>query len=119
MNRRNDFISLKHIIICFTNLYEAMTMTFKLYKYIKNRGFTETLETLASFEGNKAVQKVFFDRFEKEQSYYNSYLIVKDILLEENLIAFELNEEFEKVIKLTEKGQKIWKILEEIEEILA
>jgi len=94
-------------------------MTLKLYKYMKKRGFGETLETLAGFKDNKAVQKKFFERFEKEQSYYNAYLRVKDILIKEKIIAFELNEENEKVIKLTEKGQDLFNKIQEIEKILA
>ena len=57
-------------------------MVLQLYKFMKKRGFAETLQTLAGFKNNKAVQKVFFERFEKEQSYYNAFLRVRPILLD-------------------------------------
>ena len=85
---------------------------------MKKRGFSETLQTLAGFPEKKAVQKEFFDRFEKEQSYYNAYLRVKDLLLKEGLIKFELNENNDKVICLTDKGQKVFDKIMEIEKIL-
>ena len=86
---------------------------------MKKRGFAETLQTLAGFKDFKAVQKSFFEKFEKEQSYYNAYLRVKDILLKEDLIKFELNEENEKVISLTEKGKDLYRKIEEIEALLS
>ena len=94
-------------------------MVLKLYKYMKKRGFAETLETLAGFKEQKAVQKVFFERFEKEQSYYNAFLRVRHLLLDEGLIKFELNKENEKVIVLTDKGKQVFEKIQEIEELLS
>ena len=93
-------------------------MALQLYKFMKKRGFAETLETLAGFENNKAVQKVFFERFEKEQSYYNAFLRVRPILLKEGLIKFELDKNNDKVVCLSEKGKEVWEKIKEIEGML-
>jgi len=94
-------------------------MVIKLHEYMKKRGFSETLQTLYSAKDHKMPQKAFFERFEKEQSYYNAYLLVKDILLDQNLIKFELDENINKVIGLTEKGKTIFSKILEIEELLS
>ena len=93
-------------------------MVVKLHEYMKKRGFSETLQTLYEAEGQKMPQKKFFERFEEEQSYYNAYLLVKDILIDENLIKFELDENINKVIGLTDKGKTIFSKILEIEELL-
>ena len=89
-----------------------------LYSYLKKRGFAETLKVLGEFDHYEAVQGKFFEKFEQSQSYYNAYLRVKKILLETGLIKFKLNEQNEKVIYLSDKGQTVLKKLEEIEKLI-
>ena len=90
----------------------------KFYSYMKKRGFSETLKVLGEFEQYEAVQGKFFEKFEQSQSYYNAYLRVKKILLETGLIKFKLNEQNDKMIFLTDKGQTVLKKLEEIESLI-
>ena len=95
-----------------------MSTTNNLYSFLKKRGFAETLKVLGEFDQYEAVQGKFFEKFEQSQSYYNAYLRVKKILLETGLIKFKLNEQNEKVIYLSDKGQTVLKKLEEIEKLI-
>ncbi|MHA1720747.1 MAG: hypothetical protein ACTSWX_14335 [Promethearchaeota archaeon] len=90
----------------------------KFYTLMKKRGFSETLSVLDSFEKKEAVQAKFFEKFEASDSYYNAYLRVKKSLLDTGLIKFKLNDANEKVIYLTEKGQKVLKKINEIEKLI-
>jgi predicted transcriptional regulator len=95
------------------------TMPTKFYSLFKRRGFGETLQILGTFENHEAIQSKFFERFEKEgESYYNAYLRVRKALLDAGLIKFKLNENNEKMIYLTEKGQQLLSKLGEIEKII-
>ena len=94
------------------------TSNSKFANYMKKRGFSETLKVLGEFDKYEAVQGKFFEKFEQSQSYYNAYLRVKKILLETGLIKFKLNEQNEKVIYLSDKGQTVLKKLEEIEKLI-
>ena len=93
-------------------------MVNKFYQMMKKRGFSETLKVLGSFEKKEAVQSKFFEKFEQNDSYYNAYLRVKNSLLKTSLIKFKLNDNNDKVIYLTEKGQKVLRKMEEIEKLL-
>ena len=66
-------------------------MVTQFYQMMKKRGFSETLHILGGFENKEAVQSKFFEKFEEENSYYNAYLRVKNLLLERGLIKFKLN----------------------------
>ena len=94
------------------------TQKHNFYDFMKKRGFAETLKVLGEFDQYEAVQGKFFEKFEQSQSYYNAYLRVKKILLETGLIKFKLNEQNEKVIYLSDKGQTVLKKLEEIEKLI-
>ena len=93
-------------------------MVSELYKMMKKRGFSETLYILGNFEKNEAKQATFFEMFAEEKSYYNAYLRVKDLLLEQKLIKFKLNTENDKVIFLTKKGITLLMKMKEIEALL-
>ena len=88
------------------------------YKLFRKRGFSETMNVLSAFEDNEAVQKEFFKSLSKIGSYPNAFFRVKDELIEYGIIAYKLNDKNQKCIFLTQKGEKIWNHLLEVEEIL-
>ena len=93
-------------------------MTTKFYAMMKKRGFSETLYALGDFEEEEAVQSKFFEKIEESDSYYNAYLRVKKMLLDNDLIKFKLNPKNEKVIFLTDKGKDVLNKIKEIEGLL-
>ncbi len=92
-----------------------MDSFFKLYR---KRGFGLTLEILAELNA-EAEESVFFQALKEKGSYLNEYYRVKKDLLKEGLIKYRLNEEYEKVVILTDKGSKLLSKIKEIEQILA
>lgn len=93
-------------------------MESNFFSAYRKRGFGLTLEILAEL-GSEAEESVFFQALKEKGSYLNEYYRVKKELLKKGLIKYRLNEEYEKVVILTEKGSEILKKVKEIEEILA
>ncbi len=92
-----------------------MTNFFKMFR---RKGFGETLEILNSFQEGEATQNLFFKTLKKNKSYLNSFFRVKGDLLKKGLIAYKLDEEYEKVIYLTEKGNELINKISEIETLV-
>ena len=88
------------------------------FKHYRKRGFGLTLEILAELK-SEAEESDFFQALKEKGSYLNEYYRVKKDLLKKGLIKYRLNEDYEKVIILTEKGSNILEKIKEIEEILA
>lgn len=84
----------------------------------RRKGFGETLEILNSFQEGEATQNLFFKTLKKNKSYLNSFFRVKGDLLDKGLIAYKLDEEYEKVIYMTEKGKELYKQIGEIEALV-
>ena len=62
--------------------------------------------------------EVFFKALKKNQSYLNSFFRVKADLLKNGLVAYKLNQDYEKVIFLTTKGKELFKKVSEIETLV-
>ncbi len=90
----------------------------KFFEIFRKRGFSETIGIINSAPNKELVQSKFFAQLEQEESYANSYFRVKKSLLDLKIIGYKLNEENEKVIFLTNKGQNIWKKIQEIEKLI-
>ncbi len=90
----------------------------EFFRMYRRKGFGETLEILNGFKKKEATQKLFFNTLKKNKSYLNSFFRVKADLLKIGLIAYKLDMENEKVIYLTEKGKKLFKMVSEIEEMV-
>jgi predicted transcriptional regulator len=88
------------------------------FSFYRKRGFGLTIEILAEL-GTEAEESVFFQALKEKGSYLNEYYRVKKDLLKQGLIKYRLNDDYEKVIILTEKGSGIFKKIKEIEQILA
>jgi hypothetical protein len=89
------------------------------FTLFRRRGFSETMEILNNFPDNAIIQSKFFQHLVSIKSYPNTYFRVKDNMLKHKLIAYRLNDKNEKVIYLTEKGKKIWKLITEIDTMLS
>ena len=88
------------------------------FKLFRRRGFSETMGILDSFENDECVQAKFFEKLSAENSYPNTYFRVKNELLQNDLIAYKLNANNEKVIYLTNRGKKVWNLVQDIENVL-
>ncbi|MBN2155736.1 MAG: hypothetical protein JW776_06815 [Candidatus Lokiarchaeota archaeon] len=93
-------------------------MESNFFKYYRKRGFGLTLEILAELN-SEAEESIFFQALKEKGSYLNEYYRVKKELLNQGLIKYRLNEDYDKVIMLTQKGRNVHEKIKEIEEILA
>lgn len=87
------------------------------FSHFRKRGFGLTIEILAELN-SEAEESVFFQALKEKGSYLNEYYRVKKDLLKNGLIKYRLNEDYEKVIILTNKGNDILAKIKEIEKIL-
>jgi len=76
------------------------------------------LEILNEFNNYEAKEKDFFNALKTNESYLNEYYRVKKELLDYKLIAYKLDDNFNKVIFLTDKGKQVYEKLEGIEFLL-
>lgn len=72
-------------------------------------GFYQTLRLLSSINGEVEL-KNFYAKF-NEKSYYNAFLRVRDELLTAKLISISPGTKFNRKIKLTKRGEKVWSLL--------
>jgi predicted transcriptional regulator len=89
------------------------TVFFKLFKKL---GFHESIELLSSYPNQKVTQKQFYKDLEID-SYLNSFSRVWKDLTKFKLIAYELDENNDMVIRLTEKGRQLRKKIDELNEL--
>ena len=88
----------------------------ELYSVLNKRGFFNTFEVLSQFKEYKA-EKGDFYRILTEFSNYNSFLRIKDKLLNIKLIHIEQNNGAE-YIGLTEKGLSVYDSLVRLNELI-
>lgn len=88
----------------------------ELYSVLNKRGFFNTFEVLSQFKEYKA-EKGDFYRILTEFSNYNSFLRIKDRLLEIKLIHIEQNNGSE-FIGLTDKGLSVYEGLVRLNELI-
>ncbi|MFX1600866.1 MAG: hypothetical protein ACFFB6_09750 [Promethearchaeota archaeon] len=88
----------------------------QLYLVLNKRGFFNTLSVLSQFKDYKAEKGEFY-RILTEFSNYNSFLRIKDKLMEINLIQLE-NTNGEQYIELTDKGKTVYESLVELDELI-
>lgn len=84
---------------------------FRLYR---KRGFSLTLEILDAFPDSAAKEVVFFDALRECGSYLNEFYRVKGNLLKYNMIGYRLDDDYDKVIFLTEQGREVLQRLDEL-----
>lgn len=88
----------------------------ELYLVLNKRGFFNTFQVLSQFREYKAEKGEFY-RILTEFSNYNSFLRLKDKLVEIKLINLERNNG-EEYIELTEKGVSVYNNLIRLNELI-
>ena len=88
----------------------------ELYSVLNKRGFFNTFQVLSQFKEYKAEKGEFY-RIHNEFSNYNSFLRIKDKLIEIKLIHIEISNG-EKYIGLTEKGLSVYNSLLRLNELI-
>jgi predicted transcriptional regulator len=88
------------------------------FKLFRRRGFGLSLEILAEL-GSESEESVFFQALKEKGSYLNEYYRVKKDLLKKGLIKYRLNDDYDKMIGITPKGNILLEKIKEIEEILS
>lgn len=88
----------------------------ELINFLKKRGVNDTFRILSQFENKKTEKRVFYDKL-NSFSYYNSFLRVKDKLLEKKIISIEKNNG-KTYIGLTEKGKTVLEKLTELNKLI-
>ena len=88
----------------------------ELYLVLNKRGFFNTFQVLSQFKEYKAEKGEFY-RILTDFSNYNSYLRIKDKLMESKLINLERNNGQE-YIGLTEKGKSVYDSLLVLNELI-
>lgn len=87
-----------------------------LIKLIKKKGIRDTFYILSNYENYKIDMHIFYNELNRF-SYYNSFLRVKDELINKGLIFIKKDKK-EKYISLTEKGILIYNKLVKMNEII-
>ena len=88
------------------------------FNIYRKRGFSISLVVLYEFPNHKAKEADFFQKLKDNESYLNEFYRVKQDLLDYKLIAYELDETYNKVIKVTNKGLLVLDKIKGIEEFL-
>ncbi|MFX1567428.1 MAG: hypothetical protein ACFFCV_03570 [Promethearchaeota archaeon] len=88
----------------------------ELYSVLNKRGFFNTFMVLSQYKEFKAEKGEFYRKL-IEFSNYNSFLRIKDKLMETKLITLEKNNGSE-YIGLTEKGISVYDSLLQLEKLI-
>jgi predicted transcriptional regulator len=88
----------------------------ELYLVLNKRGFFNTFKVLSKFKEFKTEKGEFY-RTLIEFSNYNSFLRIKDKLIETNIINLEKDNGTD-YIGLTEKGRSVYERLLQLEELI-
>ncbi len=83
---------------------------------MKKKGFKDTLQILSKRKEYKMNKHTFYKELNKF-SYYNSFLRVKEILLDREIINIKKNKNKRLEISLTPKGIVILEKIEELNEL--
>jgi len=92
-----------------------MTDFFKVYR---KKGFEESLHVLYNSKNREYRESEFYKTLKDRKIHLNEFYRSKDDLLKYKLIAYKLDEEYEKIIFLTDKGAELYKMILELDKIL-
>lgn len=91
-------------------------MSLEILDVMKKKGFKDTIQILSKRKEFKMNKHAFYKELNKF-SYYNSFLRVKDVLLDRDVILIKKNKNKKLEISLTPKGITILKKLEDLNKI--
>ena len=83
---------------------------------MKKKGFKDTMQILSKRKEFKMNKHAFYKELNKF-SYYNSFLRVKDVLLDKDVILIKKNKNKKSEILLTPKGISILKKLQDLNKV--
>ncbi|MFX0007099.1 MAG: hypothetical protein ACFFA7_16405 [Promethearchaeota archaeon] len=84
----------------------------KLRKLLNKRGLYNTFNVLSLFDNYRADKHLFYQRL-NEFSHYNSFLRIKEELLEKKLLIVD-NHNKASYYELTAKGKRMYCLLKEL-----
>jgi len=93
------------------------SLPFEILELMRKNGFKHTMQILSKRKDFKMTKSAFYKDL-NNFSYYNSFLRVKDVLLEDEIITIRKNKSNKQEIVLTPKGVVILKKLKELNELL-
>jgi len=91
-----------------------------LIKLIKKKGFKDTINILANADAHRLVRRDFYEKL-NETSYYNSFMRVRDELIDLDLLEIDVRNGGNRRVtyfNLTEKGLYIHEKLNKLNDFL-
>ncbi|MBD3351018.1 MAG: hypothetical protein GF364_05990 [Candidatus Lokiarchaeota archaeon] len=92
-----------------------MSDFFKIYR---KKGFEETLEVLYEGENCEYKESDFYHTLKTQSMHLNEFYRSKDDLLRYGVIGYKLDDSYDKVIFLTEKGKELKELVNAINELI-
>lgn len=96
---------------------ETNKLTF--FQAYRKRGFGLTLTILNETKENGIKECEFFIKLKENNSYPNEFYRVKKYLINAGLIMYKLDDHYNKLLSITQKGIKILEKIEEIDKLFA
>ncbi|MBD3351102.1 MAG: hypothetical protein GF364_06415 [Candidatus Lokiarchaeota archaeon] len=90
----------------------------EFFQIYRKRGFEQSINILFNAENNEYLEKDFYNELKAREMHLNDFYRSKDNLLKYSLIAYKLNEDYDKIIYLTEKGNDLKKLVDQINDLL-
>lgn len=87
-----------------------------LIKLLNKRGLYNTFKVFSLFDNYRAEKHGFYQKL-TEFSHYNSFLRLKNKLLEKNILVVH-NHNKTTYFELTSKGKRVFSLLKELEELI-
>ncbi|MHA1340815.1 MAG: hypothetical protein ACTSRZ_12155 [Promethearchaeota archaeon] len=88
------------------------------FKVYRKKGFEETLIVLYNAKNREYRESEFYKTLKNRKIHLNEFYRSRSDLLKYKLIAYKLDENYEKIIYLTDKGAEICKMILEVNKIL-
>ncbi|MHA1340913.1 MAG: hypothetical protein ACTSRZ_13205 [Promethearchaeota archaeon] len=83
----------------------------EFFKVYRKKGFEETLNVLYNAKNREYRESDFYRTLKRKKIHLNEFYRSKNDLLKHKLIAYRLDEQYEKIIYLTNKGVELCKMI--------
>lgn len=88
------------------------------FKIYRKKGFERTIDILLEKENHEYLETDFYQVLRQKKMHLNEFYRSKDDLIKAGIIAYRLNESFDKIIMLTQKGIDLKAKITELSELL-
>jgi hypothetical protein len=88
------------------------------FKTYRKKGFERTIDILIEKDNNEFNESDFYQVLRTKKMHLNEFYRSKDDMIKAGVIAYRLNESFDKVILLTEKGKELKNRITDLSEML-